>query len=91
MELDSSWQKKYKVVEKGLHEQRRRYYGGKEARIKGVVLNSTNRGDGPATRLGNAGHRRVVGGLGVEGQENMSIHAFVEHSQDGASGELNDL
>ena len=49
------------------------------------------RGDGPTRRLLDASHRSVVGGLGVEGQEDGSVIISVENLLDGPLSELDDL
>ena len=41
-------------------------------------LDSADRGDGPARRLRDASHRGVVGGTGVEGQEDRSVVTCVQ-------------
>lgn len=47
--------------------------------------------NGPTGGLLDAGHRRIVGGIGVEGQENGNVIICVEHRLDGPSRELDDL
>jgi len=52
---------------------------------------SATRSNGATRRLGDAGHRGVIGGMGVEGQENRSIVISVKHALDGPPSELDDL
>lgn len=54
-------------------------------------MRSAARGNGPARRLRDAGHRVVVGGLGVERQESRSVVIRVQYPQNGPPSKLNDL
>lgn len=60
-------------------------------RDNGLVVGSATGSNGPTGRLRDAGHRVVVGSLGVERQENGSVVIRIEHSLDGPPRELDDL
>ena len=57
----------------------------------GLVADSAAGSNGTTRRLLDASHRGVIGGLGVEGQENRGVVICIEHPRDGPPGELDSL
>ena len=57
----------------------------------GIVVGLAAGRNGPTRGLLDASHRGVVGGAGVEGQENGGVVICVEHPVNGPSRELDGL
>jgi hypothetical protein len=87
------------VVEKGVTRKSGNYgvHNGDERRRsdrprgKRSGRRSATRGDGSTRRLWDAGHRGVIGGTGVEGQENRSVVILSSTFWMDLRGQLNDL